>query len=272
MNTDTVETKKKICYILGMRVDNTSYAATVNRIFNWLDNPNGRYICASNVHMCMETYNSTDFKQVVNSADLVVPDGRPLLWAMKALGSRSARHVRGSDLVLELCKEAEQQGVSVGLYGGTRRSLDGFQNFLKKKFPALNIVVAISPPFRPLNDLEDKEFVNRINASGVRILFIGLGCPKQEKWMADHKEKVSCVMAGVGAAFDFFSGEKKHAPRWMQVAGLEWLFRLVSEPRRLWKRYLITNTKFIAKIFPEIIRYRINSRKKHETKGSPIKG
>lgn len=253
MNTDPAKTERGFCYILDMRVDNTRYAEVVSKVFNWINNTKGGYICASNVHMCMETYNSADFRQVVNSADLVVPDGRPLVWTMRALGIRSAQHVRGSDLVLELCKEAEKRGVSVGLYGSTLRSLDGFQKFLKKRFSDLNIAVAISPPFRPLNDLEDKEFVNRINASGARILFVGIGCPKQEKWMAKHKDKLSCVMIGVGAAFDFFSGQKKHAPRWMQKAGLEWLFRLSQDPKRLWKRYLIYNTKFLLRVIPEII-------------------
>ncbi len=246
------------CYILGMRVDNTYSAEAASKVFNWIDNKKGGYICASNVHMCMETYNSADFRQVVNSADLVVPDGRPIVWAMRAFGIRSARQVRGSDLVLEFCKKAEKQGVSVGLYGSTRQSLDRFQKFLKKLFPDLNIAIAISPPFRPLNVSENKEYINRINASGVRILFVGIGCPKQEKWMAAHKEKMSCVMVGVGAAFDFFSGEKKPAPRWMQVAGLEWFFRLASEPQRLWKRYLVHNTRFLLKIIPKILKYHMS--------------
>ncbi|MBU0970232.1 MAG: WecB/TagA/CpsF family glycosyltransferase, partial [Proteobacteria bacterium] len=131
--------------------------------------------------------------------------------------------------------------------------------FLKKKYPGLHIACAISPPFRELTPQEDEEYTKQINKSGARILFVSLGCPKQERWMADHKDRLSCVMLGVGAAFDFLSGKKKHAPRWMQKVGLEWIFRLACEPRRLWKRYFKHNPRFIWYFGKQLIKERTKS-------------
>ena len=205
----------------------------------------GCYVCVSNVHMCMEAFDDPVFCQVVNEADLVVPDGMPLVWGLKLLGHAKASQVRGSDLLLYLCGEAEKAGIAIGLYGGTEDSLTDFQKFLFRKFPGLRISFAASPPFRELSVNEKTRYVEEINASDCRILFVGIGCPKQEKWMAEHRDKLTCVMIGVGAAFDFFSGRKKHAPRWMQRLGLEWFFRLASDPRRLWKRYLKHNPRFL---------------------------
>jgi len=219
-----------------------------------------RYVCVANVHMCMETFDAAEFNSVVSNADLVVPDGRPLVWALSALGAKKAEHVRGSDLLLHLCKQAEQEQLPIGLYGGTPESLIDFQIFLTTIFPRLTIAFAASPPFRDLTMEEQERYVQEIEASGARILFVGIGCPKQERWMAAHKGKVPCVMIGVGAAFDFFSGRKKHAPRWMQHAGLEWLFRLASDPRRLWKRYLKHNPRFVFYFAGQLIRQRLLGR------------
>ena len=237
---------KKLTYrILNMDVDVTSYEDATALIHKWQFEKAGRYVCVANVHMCMEAYDDSDFKKVVNSADLVVPDGKPLVWALRALGVKNASQVRGSDLLLKLCKKAENHSIPVGLYGGTQNSLNNFIAFIKKEFPDLSIPFFSAPPFRELIEEEDLNYMNEINASGVRILFVGIGCPKQEKWMVAHKDKLSCVIVGVGAAFDFFSGQKKHAPRWMQKAGLEWLFRFACDPQRLWKRYLKHNPRFV---------------------------
>lgn len=228
-----------------MPVAVTSYDEVVPKLIGVSSEGSGKYVCVANVHMCMESFDNPAFCQVVNNADLVVPDGRPLVWALRLLGEKHAFQVRGSDLLLRLCKEAEQKQIPIGLYGGTPESLEDFQYYLKQEYPSLPIACAISPPFRPLDVQEDAEYVAQINASGARILFVGIGCPKQENWMAEHKDRLHCVMIGVGAAFDFFSGRKKHAPRWMQKAGLEWAFRLASDPRRLWKRYLKHNPRFV---------------------------
>jgi N-acetylglucosaminyldiphosphoundecaprenol N-acetyl-beta-D-mannosaminyltransferase len=231
--------------ILHMPVAVTSYDEVVPSVIGASSAGYGKYICVANVHMCMESYDNPEFCQVVYNADLVVPDGRPLVWALRLLGEKHAFQVRGSDLLLKLCAEAQQKNIPVGFYGGTPESLQDFQAYLKREYPLLPIACAISPPFRPLSVEEDAACVAQIIASGTKILFVGIGCPKQENWMAAHKNRLGCVMIGVGAAFDFFSGRKKHAPRWMQKAGLEWVFRLASDPRRLWKRYLKHNPRFV---------------------------
>jgi len=201
----------------------------------------------------METYDNQDYLKVVNQADLVVPDGRPLVWALKRLGHERVSQVRGTDLFIILCKEAEKQGVPIGFYGGSNRSLRDINTYLYNKFPALQIVASISPPFRNLTDEEDDAYVEKINDSGARILFVGLGCPKQESWMAAHIDRINCVMIGVGAAFDFISGRKKNAPRLMQQCGIEWLYRLVNEPLRLWKRYAKHNPRFVWLFYKQLL-------------------
>ena len=236
-----------------MFVDATSYSHATDQIMKWSLTESGKYICVSNVHMCMESFDNKGFCKIVNEADLVVPDGKPLVWAQKLLGEKKAGQVRGSNLVLSVCKTAEKAKIPIGLYGGTEQSLSGFILFLKAAYPDLCIPFADSPPFRALTPKEDKDYIKTINASGIRILFVGIGCPKQEKWMAGHKDKLHCVMIGVGAAFDFFSGQKKHAPRWMQQVGMEWMFRLASDPKRLWKRYLKHNPRFVFYFLKQLL-------------------
>lgn len=243
--------------ILTMPVAITSLEQAGEEIVAAAREGESRYVCVGNVHMCMEAFDSPEYNAVVNGADLVVPDGKPLVWGLRALGAREAGHVRGSDLLLHLCGRAEQEGIAIGLYGGTPESLVDFQAFLRGSFTGLHIAFAASPPFRPLTQEEAERYAREIRDSGARILFVGIGCPKQEQWMAAHRGTLPCVMIGVGAAFDFFSGRKKHAPRWMQQAGLEWLFRLASDPRRLWKRYLKHNPRFVWYFTKQYIRQRL---------------
>ena len=231
--------------ILKLIVDLTESRAAVDSILKFSDKRKSDYIGVANVHMCMEAFDSRKYAEIINNAAMTVPDGRPLVWAQKLLGHKNAGQVRGSDLMLNICMEAEKRHIPVGLYGGTDEALKGFQGFLKNQYPSLEVAYAMSPPFRQLSQNEDVEIINNINESGARILFVGLGCPKQEYWMAEHKGKVNCVMIGIGAAFDFFGGTKKQAPRFMQQTGTEWLFRFASEPRRLWKRYLKHNPRFV---------------------------
>lgn len=241
-----------------MPVAITSYVEATQFIINADCSVSGKYVCVANVHMCMECFDSQQFNQVLGNADLVVPDGRPLVWALRLLGDKSAQQVRGSDLLLTVCSEAMDRQLSIGLYGGSEDSLRDFELFLRREFPTLKIAYSIAPPFRPLTEEEDIAYVSQINSSGAKILFVGIGCPKQENWMAAHKDRLHCVMIGVGAAFDFFSGRKRHAPRWMQQAGLEWLFRLASDPRRLWKRYLKHNPRFVWYFFKQWVETRRN--------------
>jgi N-acetylglucosaminyldiphosphoundecaprenol N-acetyl-beta-D-mannosaminyltransferase len=240
--------------ILKMMVDVISINEAAKKVISIMEMNSGAYICVSNVHMCMEAFDNPSFCKIVNEADLVVPDGKPLVWAQKLLGAKNASQVRGSDLLLNVCTESERNGTPIGLYGGTKNSLQDFTAFLNKKYPKLNIPFAESPPFRELCHKEDENYIRQINDSGIKVLFVGIGCPKQEKWMATHKDRLNCVMIGVGAAFDFFSGQKKHAPRWMQKAGMEWLFRFASDPKRLWKRYLKHNPRFVFYFFKQLLK------------------
>ncbi len=239
--------------ILKLKVDVISYKQVIKQIFCWIGADNsGKYICVSNVHMCMEAFDDKVFSDIVNNADLVVPDGKPLVWTQRLSGHKKATQVRGPDLFIKLCEAAQTNNTPIGLYGGTEDSLSELLIYLNLKFPNLKIVFSFSPPFRELTIAEEKKYINEIENSGAKILFLGIGCPKQEKWMARHKDKLKCIMLGVGAAFDLFSGKKKHAPRWMQRMGCEWLYRLFTEPRRVWKRYLKHNPRFIYYILKQL--------------------
>jgi N-acetylglucosaminyldiphosphoundecaprenol N-acetyl-beta-D-mannosaminyltransferase len=155
-----------------------------------------------------------------------------------------------------VCAEAAARGVPIGVYGGSPDVIERLPRRLAERFPGLRIAFAASPPYRALTPQEDAAMVDAIRESGARILFVGLGCPKQERWMAVHRARLSCAMVGVGAAFDFLAGAKRQAPRWLQRMGLEWLFRLASEPRRLWRRYAIHNPRFVWLAGREVLRAR----------------
>ncbi|XPF95059.1 WecB/TagA/CpsF family glycosyltransferase [Colwellia sp. RE-S-Sl-9] len=236
----------KRCEIISMGVNVTNLKDALCTVEMLSKKEQGAYVCVSNVHMCIEVLDSEDFSNVVNSADLVIPDGKPLSWAQKLLGHKEAEQVRGQDIMNALCAQSGKKSLNIGFYGG---SSDALLNVVKAKllesYPDINITYAFSPPFRPLTETEDADVVTAINNANVNVLFVGIGCPKQERWMAEHKESLNCVMLGVGAAYDFIAGEKKHAPRWIQKIGMEWMFRLLSEPKRLWRRYFSTNPRFI---------------------------
>ncbi|WP_155982915.1 WecB/TagA/CpsF family glycosyltransferase [Thermus aquaticus] len=235
-----------------MRVDPTSYEEATEKVLAWAAAGESRYVCVANVHMVMEAHDDPSFRALVNAADLVTPDGMPLVWMLRKLGYPHQERVCGPELTSRVCAEAARRGVPVGLYGGHPEALEALVRNLSARFPGLRVVYAYSPPFRPLTPEEDERVTEEINASGARILFVGLGCPKQEWWMAEHKGRVRAVMLGVGAAFDFHAGRVRQAPVWMQRAGLEWLFRLVQEPRRLWRRYLKHNPRFLLLAFLQL--------------------
>ncbi len=243
--------------VISMTVDVLDIHGLIEKAKGWLSTGRGHYVCVSNVHMCIEAFDNPDFNQVVNQADAIVPDGRPIYWAQKWLGAEGASQIRGFDLTHAFCQFAQANKLSVGFYGSSETVLSDLQKNLKKQYPQLQVVYAHSPPFRELSDEEKQDTRQAITDSGVRFLFVGLGCPKQEKWMAENKSTLGCVMFGVGAVFDFIAGNKKHAPTWMQRAGLEWLFRLIDEPKRLWRRYLSTNPKFIALLIKQKIKQKL---------------
>ena len=230
--------------IVGVRVNPTDYERATREILAWARSGDGRYACVANVHMIMEAFDDPDYRAVVNAADMVTPDGMPLVWMLRLRGWTRLGRVYGPTLMLHVLKAAEDEEIPVGFYGGTAGVIEALGMRVRAKFPDLKIQYSHSPPFRALSPGEDSEMVEDLRASGVRILFVGLGCPKQEIWMARHRDRVSAAMLGVGAAFDFHAGTKPQAPRWMQNIGLEWMFRLAHEPRRLWRRYLYHNPRF----------------------------
>jgi N-acetylglucosaminyldiphosphoundecaprenol N-acetyl-beta-D-mannosaminyltransferase len=253
---------KNSCTVISMDVNVTNIRTALTRVEALANSKAGSYVCVANVHMCMEVFDSPEFKSVVNNADLVIPDGRPLSWAQKLLGCSEAEQVRGQDIMSAICQQSGVNNLNIGLYGGSSDVLLQKVNAeLKSSYPDINITFSYSPPFHPLTDEEDLGIIQQINDSNVNVLFVGIGCPKQERWMAAHKESLNCVMLGVGAAYDFIAGSKNHAPRWMQQVGLEWLFRLCSEPQRLWKRYLQQNPRFVYYFTKQLINHKFGRNK-----------
>lgn len=231
--------------VLAAPIDVLTWETALERISSWAKAHESRYICITNVHSVVTATQDEAFGQVVTGADMVTPDGAPVAWMLRKLGHVNQQRINGPDLMLKYCAVAAERGESIFLYGSTPETLTILQEVLASRFPALVIAGAYSPPFRPLTPEEDQAVIEQINASGAGSVWVSLGCPKQEKWMAEHRGKINAVMVGVGAAFDYHAGTIQRAPLWMQHAGLEWLHRLCSEPRRLWRRYFHTNSRFI---------------------------
>jgi len=232
--------------ILAVNIDRISCREASELIGEWASLHTSRTVLAANVHMAMEAVDDPAFRTIMNEADLVVADGLPLVWALKARGFTDAHHVRGQDLVLAVCRRAEEQRLKIGLYGTTEGVLEAAEKNLFKMFPRLDLVFSYAPPFRPLNAEEERQVLDAIERSEAQVLFVAIGVPKQEKWMAAHVSTVSAVMIGVGAAIDMIGGQQPVAPLWMQRSGLEWAFRLASDPARLWRRYAKHNLRFTA--------------------------
>jgi N-acetylglucosaminyldiphosphoundecaprenol N-acetyl-beta-D-mannosaminyltransferase len=236
--------------ILGVGVSAIDMPLALAQLAQWIQEDSRHYVCVTGVHTVTESQRDKRLRQVINAAGMVTPDGMPLVWVSHWLGQKQVRRVYGPDLLLAACQQSLQYGWSHYFYGGGEGTAEKLVTRLCSQFPGLKIAGFACPPFRAMTAEEDQAAVNRINASEADILWVGLGAPKQEYWMADHLGRINVpAMIGVGAAFDFHAGIKKQAPLWMQRSGLEWLFRLASEPRRLWKRYLINNPLFIWLIF-----------------------
>jgi N-acetylglucosaminyldiphosphoundecaprenol N-acetyl-beta-D-mannosaminyltransferase len=219
---------------------------TVRTIEAWVSRRDAQYVCVTNVHGLMECQDDGAMRDIHRRAGLVVPDGMPLVWFARLRGRRGVERVYGPDLMLAVCAASVSKGYRHFLYGGaSRRVLDLLTDNLRCRFPGIRIAGAYSPPFRALTAEEDRTLVAQINAARADIVWVGVGCPKNERWMASHVGRVEApVLLGVGAAFDFIAGVKRQAPAWMRRAGLEWLFRLLAEPGRLWKRYVRNNPRF----------------------------
>lgn len=242
--------------IIATPVYPTSYEDACDRIQAWALAKTSCYVVAANVHVVMTAYWQRSYQQVINGAALVTPDGMPLVMGLRLLGAKHQQRVYGPDLMLAWCDRAVQAGIPLYLYGGTKAMLDTLQQNLMQRFPGLIIAGTHAPPFRPLTPEEEAADRDRIHASGASVVFVGLGCPKQEEWMARQQDKLNAVMIGVGAAFSFHSGEVSQAPRWMMAWGLEWLYRLAMEPTRLWQRYLINNPAFLILFGWQLLRSR----------------
>jgi N-acetylglucosaminyldiphosphoundecaprenol N-acetyl-beta-D-mannosaminyltransferase len=245
--------------ILRTRVDATSYRHATGQVLDWAAAGESRYVCVATVNNLIEGCDDPGYNALMEAADLVTPDGMPLVWGLRLLGVPDASRVYGPDLTPLVCEEAARRGVPVGFYGGQDDVLDDLAASLTTRHPGLRIAYRWSPPFRPLTTEEEARVADDLVRSGTRVLFVGLGTPKQERWMADHKG-LPMVMLGVGAAFDFLSGRKRQAPRALQGLGLEWLYRLVHEPRRLWRRYLYRNPRFVALFAAQLLRQRQSRR------------
>lgn len=237
--------------VLGVRFDAISTAAAARQCLAWAEEGEGRVVCASNAHGVVEALDDPSFAAVLNGADLNVPDGMSVVRVLRSRGIEQEDRVYGPDLTFEVARLAAEGGVPVAFYGSTEDTLARLRERLPVQLPGLDIADTISPPFRPLTDAEDDAFVARLRGSGARIVFVGLGCPRQERWCAEHAHRVGAVCLAVGAAFDFHAGQLRQAPRMVQRAGLEWLFRLLVEPRRLWRRYARVVPRFLWGILLE---------------------
>jgi N-acetylglucosaminyldiphosphoundecaprenol N-acetyl-beta-D-mannosaminyltransferase len=238
--------RKQTITVLQAPIDAVTWNEAISRISSWASRNESRYVCICNAHSVVTAGQDAAFGTVVSEADLATPDGAPVAWMMRKLGKSSQERINGPDLMWKYCEQVAQLNESIYLYGSTEDTLGKLQSKLLESFPTLRIAGAYSPPFRALTELEDCVIVDHINASGAGTVWVSLGCPKQELWMAAHRGRVNSVMVGVGAAFDYHAGIIRRSPLWMQNAGLEWFYRLVTEPRRLWRRYFVTNTLFIV--------------------------
>jgi N-acetylglucosaminyldiphosphoundecaprenol N-acetyl-beta-D-mannosaminyltransferase len=234
--------------VLGTRLAVSDYGQVVDWMEAMVAARARGYMTAAAVNLVMSAREDPETDAAVQGATLAVPDGQPLVWALRALGHGEAARVYGPDLMLAFCARAEQRGIPIYLYGGrTPEALALLEGRLRERFPGLRIAGGYSPPFRDLDEDEERSIAARIDASGAAVVWVGTGQPKQEKWMLRMRPLLSApLLVGVGAAFDFHAGLVSQAPAWMQRAGLEWLYRLSREPRRLWRRYLRYNPRFLV--------------------------
>lgn len=246
--------------VLDTPVDALSWDSALARIATWAHANESRSVCICNVHSVVSARLDPAFAAAAHGCDLRTPDGAPVAWLMRRLGQAGQARIDGPDLMWRYCAHAERAGEAIFLYGSTPATLARLQRRLKEHFPGLRIAGAHSPPFRPLTEAEDAEVVRMIAASGASTVWVSLGCPKQELWMQAHRGRIPAVMIGVGAAFDYHAGTLRRAPTWMQSHGLEWLFRLVMEPRRLWRRYLTTNSIFVVAALWQWLQWQRSSR------------
>jgi N-acetylglucosaminyldiphosphoundecaprenol N-acetyl-beta-D-mannosaminyltransferase len=241
--------------ILGVGVSAINMDSGVAAVMEALARKQKGYICVTGVHGVSEAQSDDSFRLILNRAFLCTPDGMPLVWVGWLMGQGQMRRVYGPDLMLAVLQLSESRGFRHFFYGGANGTEEALRQRMLQRFPKLQIVGTYEPPFRPLNEEERTDLRNRVRLASPDVMWIGLSTPKQERFMAEYLGQLEVtLMVGVGAAFDFHAGRLRQAPRWMQRSGLEWLFRLCCEPRRLWKRYFTNNPLFLWRIFCQLAR------------------
>jgi N-acetylglucosaminyldiphosphoundecaprenol N-acetyl-beta-D-mannosaminyltransferase len=238
--------------VIGSQIAALPFQTQIDTMLNWASARQSRFVCVANTHMLIEAHRKLAFWSILQSADLITPDGMPLVWMMKLMGVRRPERVAGMDILLALCHQSLQQNISVFFVGSQSKILGRMQCRLEKEFPGLKIAGMEPLPFGETAPEESAALIQQINESGAGIVFVSLGCPKQEYWMAKHKSKIDAVMIGLGGVFPIYAGIQKHAPKILRKSGLEWLYRLLQEPRRLWKRYASTMPIFVWLAFKQV--------------------
>ena len=235
--------------VLGVGVSAVSMQQALDTMAGWIETREPHYVCVSGVHGVMESHRDESLRRIHNAAGLVTPDGMPLAWLGRAFGGAHVQRVYGPDLMLAFCSAFAGRGYRHFFYGGGDGVPERLAARLRERIPSLQVAGCYSPPFRALTAEEDDALAQRNNESAADVVWVGLSTPKQERWMHAHVARLTApALVGVGAAFDFHAGMKRQAPRWMQRSGLEWLFRLLTEPRRLWRRYLRNNPEFVVRL------------------------
>lgn len=234
--------------VLALQVSRLGFQQTLDEILARAGQRAGGYYCFANAHMSVEAWQRPAFAKDVNASVRVCPDGMPLIWAQRLLYGKRTQRVAGMDILPELLTALQETGLSVYFYGGAQEVLDALAGRLAQEWPSLQVAGLHSPPFRPLTPEEQEADIQAIRASGASVVVVALGCPKQETWMAQHSSRLDAVLLGLGGAVPVLAGAAKRAPRWMQRAGLEWFYRWLQEPRRLFVRYAQTNSQFIWQV------------------------
>jgi N-acetylglucosaminyldiphosphoundecaprenol N-acetyl-beta-D-mannosaminyltransferase len=235
--------------VLGVGISALTMDQAVAEVSRWVDEGEQHYVCVTGVHGVMEAQGDPELLAIHNASGLTTPDGMPMVWAGRRAGAAHMERVYGPDMMLALCARAAERGWRSFFYGGREGVADLLADRLTARFPGLEVAGTFCPPFREMTPEEDAALVERINATHPQLVWVGLSTPKQERWMAAHVGRVQApALLGVGAAFDIHAGILPQAPRWMQRSGLEWLYRLAREPRRLWRRYLRNNPRFVLSV------------------------
>lgn len=240
--------------VISLNISTYTYSETIDKIIELGKRSASAYCCFANTHMVIEAYDNPLFSDYVNQANIVSADGVPIVIVIKKIFNRKIERVAGMDMMPSILESASKANLSVFFFGSTNDILNKIEKNAKKLYPSLSIAGSFSPPFKKLSNEENENHIQLINDSGADIVFVALGCPKQEKWMAENTAKINAVLLGVGAAFPVFAGSVKRAPKWFRNMSLEWLYRLGQNPRRLFKRYLYTNTKFIYLMAKQLIK------------------